>query len=168
MANQKWLEGIEAAGLNTIGKLYRDAKIRFFYAGPRRAKGSGRQKIYDGKVDWQDLSRFDYVTEQDELHLYTQVLNHVLFDHTLRVVVVLEQRKGQSDDQPMVYSLASAKADYFNERFLHRICSMCGWNWKQRKKIALLPAAQRIRPHSRSKCAHSIGYNSIKKTEGEP
>ena len=146
MANQKWLEGIEAVGLHTIGKLCRDAKMRFFYAGPRRAKGSGRQKIYDGKVDWQDLSRFDYVTEQDGLHLYTQVLNHVLFDRTLRVVVVLEQRKGQSDDQPMVYSIASVKADYFNERFLHRICSMCGWDWKQRKKS---PFYQQLREYGR-------------------
>ena len=64
MANQKWLEGIEAVGLHTIGKLCRDAKMRFCYAGPRRAKGSGRQKICDGKVDWQDLSRFDYVTSK--------------------------------------------------------------------------------------------------------
>ena len=138
--------------------------MRFFYAGPRRAKGSGRQKICDGKVDWQDLSRFDYVTEQDGLHLYTQVLNHVLFDHTLRVVVVLEQRKGQSDDQPMVYSLASAKADYFNERFLHRICSMCGWNWKQRKKSSFY---QQLREYGRIAAQNASTVLDIK-TEGEP
>ena len=221
LANQQWLEGIEAVGLHTIGKLRRDAKMRFFYTGPRRAKGSGRQKTYDGKVDWQDLSRFDYVTQQDGFHLYTQRLNHVTFDRTLRVVVVLdrrqrnktryvllfstdldldpvtlfymykarfqiefifrdakqftgladaqtrdpqrlrfhfnvaltslniakiEQRQAQSDDQPMVYSMASVKADYFNERFLHRIFSMCGWDWKQRKKS---PLYQQLREYGR-------------------
>lgn len=221
LANQQWLEGIQAVGLHTIGKLRRDAKMRFFYTGPRRAKGSGRQKTYDGKVDWQDLSRFDYVTQQDGFHLYTQRLNHVTFDRTLRVVVVLdrrqrnktryvllfstdldldpvtlfymykarfqiefifrdakqftgladaqtrdpqrlrfhfnvalttlniakiEQRQAQSDDQPMVYSMASVKADYFNERFLHRIFSMCGWDWKQRKKS---PLYQQLREYGR-------------------
>ena len=77
MANQKWIDGVEAIGLHTIGKLRRDANRRFFYTGALRAHGSGRQKTYDGKVDWQDLSRFDYVTEQEGLQLYTQVLNHV-------------------------------------------------------------------------------------------
>ena len=67
----------QAVGLYSIGKLRCDADMRFFYTGPRRAQGSGRQKTYDGKVDWQDLSRFVYITEQDGLELYTQVLNHV-------------------------------------------------------------------------------------------
>ena len=48
--------------------------------------------MYDGKVDWQDLSRFEYITEQDGLELYTQVLNHVSLKRTLRVVVVLDRR----------------------------------------------------------------------------
>ena len=48
--------------------LHRDANMRFFYTGPPRSSGSGRQKTYDGKVDWQDLSRFDSITDQDGLH----------------------------------------------------------------------------------------------------
>jgi len=47
--------------------------------------------------------------EQDGLHLYPQVLNHVLFDRTLRVVVVLEQRKGQSDDHVDLFTDLYAK-----------------------------------------------------------
>ena len=91
-ANKKWLDGVEAVGRHTLGKLRCDADMRFFYTGPPRAHGSGRQKTYDGKVDWQDLSRFDYITEQDGLELYTQVLNHVSLKRTLRVVVVLDRR----------------------------------------------------------------------------
>ena len=82
---KKWIDGVEAVGRYTIGKLRRDANMRFFYTGPPRSSGSGRQKTYDGKVDWQDLSRFDSITDQDGLHLYTQVLNHVSLKRPLRV-----------------------------------------------------------------------------------
>ena len=61
-------------------------------------------------------------------------------------IAKIEQRQAQSDDQPMVYSMASVKADYFNERFLHRIFSMCGWDWKQRKKA---PLYQQLREYGR-------------------
>jgi hypothetical protein len=220
-AKKKWLDGVEAVGLHTIGKLRRDANMRFFYTGPLRTQGSGRQKTYDGKVDWQDLSGFDYITEQEGLDLYTQVLNHVSLKRTLRVVVVLdrrnpkktryallfstdldldpvtlfygykarfqiefifrdakqftgltdaqtrtsrrlhfhfnaalttlniariEQRQAQPDDQPMVYSMASVKARYFNERFLQCIFSKCGWNLNRLKK---LPLYQELREYGR-------------------
>ena len=211
-AKKKWIDGVEAGGLHTIGKLRRDANMRFFYTGPPRASGSGRQKIYDGKVDWQDLSRFEYVTDQDGLHLYTQVLNHVSLKRTLRVVVVLdlsdpnkpryallfstdleldavtlyyyykarfqiefifrdakqftgltqcqardvqrlhfhfnaslttlniakiEQRQAQPTNQPIVHSIASVKACYFNEHFLQLIFSKFGWTLNWMKKTPL-------------------------------
>ena len=214
-AKKKWLDGVEAGGLHTVGKLRSDANMRFFYTGPRRAHGSGNQKTYDGKVDWQDLSRFDYVTEQDGLQLYTHVLNHVSFKRTLRIVVVLdrrpgkqprdallfatdldrdavtlfylykarfqiefifrdakqftgladaqprdakrlhvhfnaalttlniakiEQRQGQADDQPMVYSMASVKACYFNELFLKRIFPTFDWDASWLKKSPHYPS----------------------------
>ena len=198
-----------------MGKLRSDANMRFFYTGPRRAHGSGNQKTYDGKVDWQDLSRFDYVTEQDGLQLYTHVLNHVSLKRTLRIVVVLdrrpgkqrrdallfatdldrdavtlfylykarfqiefifrdakqftgladaqtrdakrlhvhfnaalttlniakiEQRQGQADDQPMVYSMASVKACYFNELFLKRIFPTFDWDASWLKKSPHYPS----------------------------
>ena len=121
-AKKKWLDGVEAVGLQTIGKLRRDAAMRFFYTGPPRAKGSGRQKVYDGKVDWQDLSRFDYVTHQDGLALYSQVLNHVSLKRTLRVVVVVDDTE---PDQPRYALLFSTDLEvdavtiyhYYKARF---------------------------------------------------
>ena len=220
-AKKKWLDGVEAVGLHTIGKLRCDANMRFFYTGPPRAHGSGKQKIYDGKVDWQDLSRFDYITEQDGLELYTQVLNHVSLKRTLRVVVVLDRsdpdkpryallfstdleldvvtlfymykarfqiefifrdakqftglteaqtrnaqrlhfhfnaslttlniakielRQTQPDDQPIVYSIASVKACYFNELFLQRFFSTFGWDGSWLKKS---PLYQQLREFGR-------------------
>jgi len=220
-AKKKWLDGVEAVGLHTIGKLRCDANMRFFYTGPPRAHGSGKQKTYDGKVDWQDLSRFDSITEQDGLELYTQVLNHVSLKRTLRVVVVLDRsdpdkpryallfstdleldvvtlfymykarfqiefifrdakqftglteaqtrsaqrlhfhfnaslttlniakielRQTQPDDQPMVYSIASVKACYFNELFLQRFFSTFGWDGSWLKKS---PLYQQLREFGR-------------------
>ena len=220
-AKKKWLDGVEAVGLHTIGKLRCDANMRFFYTGRRRAKGSGRQKTYAGKVDWQDLSRFDYITEQDGLELYTQVVNHVSPKRTLRVVVVLDRRdpkkprytllfstdldldavvlfymykarfqiefifrdakqftgltdaqtrdagrlhfhfnaalttlniakielrQAQPDAQPMVYSIASVKACYFNDLFLQRFFSTFGWDPSWLKKS---PLYQRLREFGR-------------------
>tara|TARA_B100000949_G_scaffold231099_1_gene242716 strand:- start:21 stop:1217 length:1197 start_codon:yes stop_codon:yes gene_type:complete len=103
-AKKKWLDGVEAVGLHTIGKLRCDAHMRFLYTGPPRAHGSGRQKTYDGKVDWQDLSRFEYITEQDGLELYTQVLNHVSLKRTLRVVVVLDRRDPKKPRYALLFS----------------------------------------------------------------
>ena len=57
-AKKKWVDGVEVLDLHTVGKLRQDADMRYFYTGPKREKGSGRQKTYDGKVDWQDLRRF--------------------------------------------------------------------------------------------------------------
>jgi hypothetical protein len=91
-AKKKWVDGVEGFGRHTIGKLRADADMRYFYAGPKRPTGSGRQKIYDGKVDWQDLHRFHYVTCLDGIELYTLVLHHVSLQRTVRVVVVLDRR----------------------------------------------------------------------------
>ena len=218
---KKWIDGVEAVGRYTIGKLRRDANMRFFYTGPPRASGSGRQKTYDGKVDWQDLSRFDYITDQDGLHVYTQVLNHVSLKRALRVVVLLdlsdlnkpryallfstdleldavvlyyyykarfqiefifrdakqftgltqcqsrdaqrlhfhfnaslttlniakiEQRQAQPANRPMVYSIASVKACYFNDLFLQRFFSTFGWDPSWLKKS---PLYQRLREFGR-------------------
>jgi len=61
-------------------------------------------------------------------------------------IAKIEQRQAQLDDQPRVYSMASVKAGYFNECFLQRIFSKCGWNVKSLKK---LPLYQELREYGR-------------------
>ena len=76
-SKQKFVAGVCALGWHQIGKLRADANLRYLYRGPKRP-GPGRQKTYDGKVDWSDLSRFERLeTEDDHIVLYHQVLNHV-------------------------------------------------------------------------------------------
>jgi hypothetical protein len=88
-SHQKFVTGVCALGWHQIGKLRADANLRHLYRGPKRA-GRGRQKTYDGKVDWSDLSRFACLeTEDEHTVLYYQVLNHVKLKRNLQVVVVV-------------------------------------------------------------------------------
>ncbi len=49
----KFLNGVIALGLQQIGKLRGDADMRYLFGGLKR-RGAGRQKQFDGKVDWSD------------------------------------------------------------------------------------------------------------------
>src|SRR5437868_12538672 len=55
-AKQKYVDGVRACHLHLITKLRCDADLRFLYSGPRE-KRRGRPRLYDGKVNFQDLSR---------------------------------------------------------------------------------------------------------------
>ena len=91
-SNHKFLDGIRALGMHQIGKLRRDANLRYLYQGPGRP-GPGRPKTYDGKVRWDDLSRFECVPSGDDTTLlYHQVLNHAHLRRNLRVVLVVDTR----------------------------------------------------------------------------
>jgi hypothetical protein len=89
-SKQKFLVGIRALDLHQIGKLRRDANLRYLYDGPPRS-GPGRPKQYDGKVHWSELSRFERMASGDAgIVLYTQVVNHVQFKCNVRVVMVVD------------------------------------------------------------------------------
>ena len=85
----------------------RDANMRYLYTGPQREKGSGRQKTYDGKVHWQDLSRLDYVGCEDEIEIYTLLLNHVSLKRNVRVVVLRDKSKDKTR-QAILFSTDTA------------------------------------------------------------
>jgi hypothetical protein len=92
-SKQKFVAGVRALELHQIGKLRADAHLRYLHHGPKRP-GPGRQKTYDGKVNWCDLSRFECLTTEDEhIVLYHQVLNHVLLKRNLQVVVVAHTQR---------------------------------------------------------------------------
>ncbi len=88
----KFVHGVKVLGLDQIGKLRIDANLRHLYQGPKRS-GRGRPKTYDGKVNWDDLSRFEQVeTDDDHIVLYQKVLNHVQFQCNLNVVLVVDTK----------------------------------------------------------------------------
>jgi hypothetical protein len=93
--HQQFVTGICPVGWHQIGQLRADAKLRSLSRGPKRP-GRGRQKTYDGKVNWSDLSRFECLeTEEEHNVLSPQVLNHGQFKRTLHVVVVGHTRSNR-------------------------------------------------------------------------
>ncbi|MGE3540181.1 MAG: transposase [Candidatus Tectimicrobiota bacterium] len=91
-SKQKFLGGVRALGLHQIGKLRIDANLRSLYHGPPR-QGAGRPKVYDGKVNWDDLSRLAKVeTSDDDIVLSHPLLNHGQFQRNLRVVLVVDTK----------------------------------------------------------------------------
>lgn len=96
-ARIKVFDALCELGLTGITRLRSDANMRYFYEGPKRPSGSGKQKVYDGKVDWQDLSRFEYMGQDHGCKLYTCVLNHPYFKRTFRVVVILDPSKEKNN-----------------------------------------------------------------------
>ncbi len=94
-AKKKYVDAVVAEGLHLVTKLRCDANMRFRYTGERTGK-QGRPKTYDGKVDWQDLSRFDkvdlssFTTEVEPgIEVYTAELYHVTLKRWLRTVVLV-------------------------------------------------------------------------------
>ena len=94
-SKQKFVAGVRALELHQIGKLRADAHLRYLYQGPKRP-GPGRQKTYDGKVNWSDLSRFERLDTEDEpIVLSHQVLNHVQWKRDLQGVVVVHTQRNR-------------------------------------------------------------------------
>ena len=93
-AKQKYMEEVVALQLHPITKLRHDANCLFLYRGPH-PKRRGRRRKYDGKVNFQDLSRFEALGTLEEhahVHLYTAVVWHVSLKRQLRVVVLVNRK----------------------------------------------------------------------------
>lgn len=84
---------MRALELQQLGKWRADAHLRVLYQGPKRP-GAGRQKTYDGNVNWHDLSRFERLeTEDEHIVWYHHMLNHVQLKGNLQVVVVVHTQR---------------------------------------------------------------------------
>jgi IS4 transposase len=93
-AKKKYLDEAVRLDLHPITKLRCDADCRFLYPGPHPKRRGARRK-YDGKVDFQDLRRFESLgtmAAAEQLHLYTAVVWHVTLKRKLRLVVVVNRK----------------------------------------------------------------------------
>jgi DDE superfamily endonuclease len=93
-AKKKYLDEVVDLKLHPITKLRCDADCLFLYTGPHR-KRRGRKRKYDGKVNFSDLRRFEYLgtlEEAEHVHLYTAIVWHVSLKRKLRVVVLLNRK----------------------------------------------------------------------------
>ncbi len=91
-ANFAFVSAVLQMDLHLISKLRRDADLRYLYQGEQSKRG--RKKQYDGKVDFEDWSRWEAVDVGDERIVgYSQVVNHASLRCNTRVVVLFP--KGQ-------------------------------------------------------------------------
>jgi DDE superfamily endonuclease len=93
-AKKKYIDEVISLDLHAITKLRSDADCVFLSTGPHPKRKGARRK-YDGKVNWQDLHRFDSLgtlAEADHVHVYTALVWHVTLKRRLRVVVRVNRK----------------------------------------------------------------------------
>lgn len=95
-AKRKVFSCVTGHGRYLITRLRSDANLRYLYTGPRKP-GPGAPKRYDGKVYFDDLSRFEHVgslDDQPHIEIYTRCLNSPHFKQDFRVVVLVNTMDG--------------------------------------------------------------------------
>lgn len=88
-ARKKYVDGIvDETELDLISRLRKDADLRYLYDGPQKKLGRSRQ--YDGKINWKniDKSRFDLCYQDDDVEIYTAVVNSKTFKRNIRIAYV--------------------------------------------------------------------------------
>src|SRR5882672_4675467 len=93
-AKKKYIDEVVRLDLHAITRLRSDADCLFLYTGPHPKRRGARRK-YAGKVNFQDLSRFeDLGTREDEPHLqlYAAVAWHKTLKCRVRLVVLLNRK----------------------------------------------------------------------------
>src|SRR5438874_997414 len=130
-AKKKYIDEVVSLDLHAITRLRSDADCVFLYTGPHPKRRGARRK-YDGKVNFQALSRFeDLGTREDEphLHLYTTVVWHKTLKRRMRIVVLLNQKDpakprfivlGSTDPELNGHKLLDLYAARFQIEFLFR------------------------------------------------
>lgn len=79
-----------------------DANLRYLYTGTQKKKGARRK--YDGKVKFDDTSRFESVVGVEPgLHLYTAIVNCVQLKCNVRLVYVLNLRNRQKRGYALLF-----------------------------------------------------------------
>jgi hypothetical protein len=90
-AKIKFVTAVRQTNRHLIAKFRCDANLRHLYTGPQKKRGARRK--YEGKVKFNDLSRFEYVAEiEPAIHLYTAVVNSVRLKRNVRLVYLLNTR----------------------------------------------------------------------------
>jgi DDE superfamily endonuclease len=130
-AKKKYIDEVVSLDLHAITKLRSDANCVFFYTGPHPKRRGARRK-YAGKVNFQDLSRFEALGTREEephLHLYTAVVWHKTLKRRLRLVVLLNRKDpakprfivlGSTDPELNGHKLIDLYAARFQIEFLFR------------------------------------------------
>ena len=92
-AKTRVFKSTEQEGSHLITKLRSDANLRYLYEGPQKS-GRGAPRLYDGKVDFENLDRFEHVgclEDASHVEVYTKKLNSPHFRRNLRVALLVDR-----------------------------------------------------------------------------
>lgn len=116
-----FVAGVCETGLEMVGKLRHDADLKYLYTGEQKA--TGRKRKFDGKVFYDDVSRFEPLGEiEPGFHAWVQTLWHVSLKRPLRVVLLLNAKQREKQSHVLLFStdltLAGQKLiQYYGARF---------------------------------------------------
>ncbi len=86
-----------------IGKLRHDAALKYLYQGEQKV--TGRKRLYDGKVFYDDLSRWEPLGELETgIHAWVQTLWHDSLKRRLRVVLLLNAKQVEKQSHVLLFS----------------------------------------------------------------
>lgn len=110
-ASRTFVEGVRALELHAVGRLRKDAVLRFPYTGPHERR-PGRRRQFDGRFDRRDLARLACLTlDDEEVDLYHAVLHGKAWQCWLQVVYVLPRGANpQTREGVLLYSTDLALA----------------------------------------------------------
>jgi IS4 transposase len=98
---KKFVDGVVALALHSIGKLRCDSNLRYLFQGPQ--KRFGRKRQYDGKVYFNDLSRFELAVEKEHLKIYTAIVNSISLKRNIRIAYIVKQQ-GKKRSTALLFS----------------------------------------------------------------
>jgi putative transposase len=86
-AKTQFMDTVRAHGHTLISKLQKNANLMYLYQG-EHPKRRGPKQRYDGKVNWNDLSRFEVVEQHATERILTQEVWAPHFQRRFRIVVI--------------------------------------------------------------------------------
>ena len=102
-AKLKFVNGVCALGYQVVSKLRSDADLLYLYDGPQKRRGRRRQ--FDGKVDFQNLSRWELIaTDGPHITLYTLVVWSVSLKRRIRAVVAVNRKEQEKPRYVVLFS----------------------------------------------------------------
>jgi len=93
-AKQGFVREVREQARHFVGKLRCDANLKYLYDGPGTAK-PGRPRLYDGKVDFKDFSRWQCISQSEHEKVFCLNLYSPSLKQRIRVVALVRAKRHQ-------------------------------------------------------------------------
>lgn len=102
-AKLKFVDGVDALGYQVVSKLRASAFLLYLYEDAQKPRG--RRRKFDGKVKFNDLSRFAKIeTDTPHITLYSLVVWSVSLKRRIKVVIVVNRKEKEKPRYVVLFS----------------------------------------------------------------